>query len=143
MSDNWLEISDETIDVEEIVQQIRGRIARRTGVSPSEETESPAVIAEALRAEMIGEPVDELVPGKRFPIRRRDCDIVPHCYVIDWRIPILGPIHALIRRIINAEVRRYLLPSLEKQSQLNRQMLRMLQDLVEENGRLRQEIEEL
>ena len=143
MSDDWLEISDDAINAEEIMQQVRERIALRTGVSPSEEAGNPATIAEALWTEMIGEPASRPGLEKRFPIRRCDCDIVPSYYVIDWRIPILGPVHALVRRIINAEIRRYLSPSLEKQSQLNRQVLRVLQDLVKENERLRQEIEAL
>ena len=143
MSDDWIEVLDDAINAEEIMQQVRERIARRISVSSPEEAENPVTIAEALRAEMIGEPADGSVLGKRSPIRPHDCDIVPRGYVIDWRIPILGPIHALVRRVINAEIRRYLLPSLEKQSQLNRQMLRVLEDLVRENGRLRQEINEL
>ena len=143
MSDDWIEVPDDAINAEEIMQQVRERIARRTSVPSPEEAQGPTVIAEALRAEMIEEPADGSVLGKRFPIRRLDCDIVPRGYVIDWRIPILGPIHALVRRVINAEIRRYLLPSLEKQSQLNRQMLRVLEELIRENGRLRQEINEL
>jgi hypothetical protein len=143
MSDNWLEISDDAIDAGEIVRRIRERIIRRAGVSPSEEAESPAAIAEALWREMIGDPAGGSASRNHIAIRQRDCDIVPRSYVIDWRIPILGPVHALVRRIINAEIRRYLLPSLEKQSQLNQRMLRMLEDLVEENRRLRREIEEL
>lgn len=140
MSDDWLEISDDAIDVGEIMQRIHERIARRTSASPSE---SPAAVAEALWKEMIGEPIGESASGSRILIRQRDCDVVPRGYVIDWRTPILGPIHALVRRIINAEIRRYLLPSLEKQSHVNRQMLRVLEGLVEENGRLRRQIEAL
>ena len=143
MSDDWLEIPDDAIDGGEIMQRIHERIARRTSTSPSEKAESPAAVAEALWKEMIGEPIGESASGSRILIRQRDCDVVPRGYVIDWRTPILGPIHALVRRIINAEIRRYLLPSLEKQSHVNRQMLRVLEGLVEENGRLRQQIEAL
>jgi hypothetical protein len=143
MSDDWLEISDDAIDVGEIKQRIHERIARRTSASPSEEAESPAAIAEALRQKMIEDTVGGLASSKHLPIQQRDCDVVPRGYVIDWRTPILGPIHALVRRIINAEIRRYLLPSLEKQSHVNRQMLRVLEGLVEENGRLRRQIEAL
>jgi hypothetical protein len=80
----------------------------------------------------------------------RDCDVVPRNYRIDWRLPILGPIHAWIRRIINSEVRRYLVPALEKQSFLNRKTLEMLDTLLKRqkalsrtNEHLRQEIERL
>jgi hypothetical protein len=79
-----------------------------------------------------------------------DCDLVPRNYTIDWRTPIMGPIHAAIRRIVNAEIRRYLLPALEKQSFLNRKVLQTLdelarenQALARENACLREEIERL
>lgn len=142
MADDWLEIPDENVNAAEVMDRVRARIAHRSTASvyEAEEAESPVAVAEALWQEMIG---DTTGGGNHIPIRRRDCDIVPRHYVIDWRIPILGPIHALVRRVINAEMRRYLLPSLEKQSHFNRQMLRMLKDLVKENERLRREIEEL
>jgi len=143
MSGDWLEIPDENINVEEIMRQIRERIARRSDVSPSEEVESPAAVAEALWIEMIGDTADGSALSKCIPIRQRDCDIVPHHYAIEWRIPILGPVHAMVRRLINAEIRRYLLASLEKQSSLNRKVMQALKDLARENVRLRREIEEL
>jgi hypothetical protein len=138
VSDDWLEIPAEDVDAQEIMEQIRPRVAGRVGTSSYEKDESPVAIADALRQDMIQNATDI-----EIPLQRRDCDIVPRNYVIDWRVPILGPIHALVRRIINAETRRYLSPSLEKQSYLNRQLLRLLNELVAENRRLRREIEEL
>jgi uncharacterized protein YaaN involved in tellurite resistance len=58
-------------------------------------------------------------------------------------MPILGPLHAVVRRLINAEIRRYLMPALEKQSSLNRQLLRLVAELVQENDRLRRRVDEL
>jgi hypothetical protein len=143
MNDDWLDIPDENIDAEEIMERIRTRITHRGSAFLSKETEDPVTIAEAFWQEMIGDATG--VPARRnhVPIQQRDCDVVPRHYVIDWRVPILGPIHALVRRIINAEIRRYLLLSLEKQSYFNRQMLRILKDLIKENKHLRQEIKEL
>ena len=141
MDSDWLEISDKDVNVEEIMQQIRERIARR-GMSPGE-TEVPTTIAENLWKEMVGDATDESALGKLISIQPRDCDIVPRHYVIDWRVPILGPIHAVVRRIINNEIRRYLFASLEKQALFNRKVLRALKGLAEENARLRQEIEAL
>ena len=143
MSDDWLEISDKDINVEEIMRQIRERVARRSGNSLSEEAERPEEAVETLWREMISDAEGEVIFSKRVPIGLRDCDIVPHYYVIDWRIPILGPAHAMVRRIINAEIRRYLFPSLKKQSSFNRKVMRALKDLVQENMHLRQEIGEL
>lgn len=139
MSEEWLDIPDERLEAHRIMRQIRARLADRGAISFDTGDEKPEAIAASLWQAMIENGVDD----EGVPIQRHDCDIVPRNYVIDWRIPILGPIHAVIRRIINAEVRRYVSSSLEKQSYLNRQMLRALQDLVEENKRLRQEIKAL
>jgi hypothetical protein len=138
MSGDWLEISDENIDVEEIMQKIRERIARREGLPTNEQ--DPAVVAADLWKEMIGDPTDDSLEGKLASIRPRDCDIVPRNYTIDWRVPIVGPIHAVVRRVINAEIRRYLAPALERQSTLNRQILQVLRELVQENARLHREL---
>ena len=143
MNEDWLEISDEEISVEEIMRHIRERMARRNGVVPSGDMEDPASVANALWLEMIGDPSDEQELSPFISIRRRDCDIVPRHYVIDWRIPILGPIHSVVRRVINDEIRRYLLSSLEKQSDYNRRVVQILRNLARENIRLREEIEAL
>jgi hypothetical protein len=142
MSENWLEIADEDIHVEEIMRRIRERIAAREGSLPPDEID-PARVAADLWKEMIGDPTEETAGGKLASIRSRDCDIVPRHYEIDWRIPILGPIHALVRRIINAEIRRFLIPSLERQSSLNRRLLQVLRDLERENASLRAELDAL
>lgn len=138
MNSNWLEIPGEDIvNVQEIMQQIRQRIAVREGNVPYEEAGDPTKMVDTLWEEVIGDRMALSLPGLRA------CDIVPRGYVIEWRVPILGPIHAIVRRIINAEIRRYLLPSLEKQSTFNREMRHLLKDLIRENTRLRQEVEEL
>jgi hypothetical protein len=139
MSGEWLEIPDPSIDASEVRDRVRDRMGVRSAKSPSLRLdEDPEALVERLREQMIdSDPEDAL------PVSEQDCDIVPRNYVIDWRIPILGPVHAWVRRIINAEVRRYLALSLERQSYLNRQFLRVLDDLVGENERLRQRIEEL
>ena len=142
MNDDWLEISDKDVNVQEIMRQIRERVAGRSSTTLPDD-ENPEAVAEALREKMIGNGEGGSALGQHISIRQRDCDIVPRYYVIDWRIPILGPIHAVVRRIINDEIRRYLFPSLEKQSRFNRQALRALESLSQENARLRQEIEEL
>jgi hypothetical protein len=142
MNENWLEVSDENVNVEDIMRQIRERVARHGDVPPPGEAERPEAVAENLWKEMIGDTADGPA-SQPISIRQRDCDITPRYYVIDWRIPILGPIHAIVRRIINAEIRRYLFSSLEKQSRFNRQVLKALTGLAQENARLQQEIEEL
>jgi hypothetical protein len=142
MDENWLEISNENIDVAEIKRQIQVRLAKRRETS-AVVTEDPASIARELWLEIIGDTMGEMDQDKSILLTQRDCDIVPRHYVIDWQIPLLGPINALLRRLINAEIRRFLLPSLEKQSFFNRQMLQAMQALAEENRRLRLELEHL
>lgn len=139
MSEGWLEITDEGVDAEEITRQIHERVAHHSDLLSPGKAES---IAHSLWKEMIESGTDKSV-SRTILISQRDCDIVPRQYVIDWRTPILGPIHAAIRRIINAEIRRYLASALEKQSHFNRQTLRILENLSQENARLRQEIEQL
>lgn len=144
MSDSWLEIPDEHIDASRIMKLVQARIARRGTASLPEETGNPVTIAQALWREMVQDTTSRSAPnGHTHHIQPCDCDIVPRQYVIDWRTPILGPIHAMVRRIINAEIRRYLLSSLEKQSHFNRQVLRLVGELAEENERLQREIEDL
>jgi hypothetical protein len=139
VSDSWLEILDDSIDAADVRHRIRERIAARGDLPPSWDIdEDPIILADRLRKQMIDPDTED-----DLPIREGDCDIVPRNYVIDWRVPIIGPIHAVVRRIINAEIRRYLSSSLEKQSYFNRQMLRVLKGLVEENKRLRHKVEEL
>lgn len=139
MGENWLEIPDESIDAQELMSQIERRISAH-----NEEAEDLVAVVQAVRQEVIGMPLfDATLGSERIALWQNDCDIVPHDYVIDWRVPILGPINALVRRVINAEIQRYLLACLRKQTHLNRQILYVLQQLADENERLKRQIEEL
>lgn len=138
MAEDWLEIADENIDVETIMRQIRVRVAQQEAEANGE---NPEAVAKALWQKMIDEG-DEDDDGTTR-IRLQDTDIVPRSYVIDWRLPIIGPIHSVVRRVINAEIRRFLMPSLNKQANLNRQLVRMIKELRRENEQLRQKIEAL
>lgn len=140
MNDEWLEIRDKEISVQEIMQRIRERIEAREATDPSVRDEEVESLAEDLYREMLGQPMEGTALERRVRRWRNDCDIVPRHYVIDWRVPVLGPLHALVRRVINAEIRRYLFRSLEKQSHVNRQVLEALEMLARENAALRQEI---
>jgi hypothetical protein len=135
-------IQDDQIDVEEIMQQIRANIARRKGQPEQPEIDPVAVSQEAWES-TIGDITRFQQQLGGGPLTHHDCDIVPRDYVIDWRIPILGPIHSIVRRVINTEVRRYLDVSLSKQTRFNENVLRALRYLAQENRRLGQEIEEI
>lgn len=143
MTDDLIVIHDDRIDVEEIMQQIRANIARRKG-QPIEPEIDPAIVSQDLWKRTISDDTtrfQQQIGG--VSLSRYDCDIVPHDYVIDWRIPILGPINSIVRRIINTEVRRYLDISLSKQTRFNENVLRALRYLAQENQHLRQEIKEM
>jgi hypothetical protein len=133
MADDWLQVSDECIDAKELMRRVRENLARHGLMTPLD-GEDPGAVVQAAWQEVIGKT-------ERGGMDEESCDIVPRAYVIDWRTPILGPLHALVRCVIHAEVRRYVLPALEKQSYLNRQMRLALQELAEENARLRRELE--
>ena len=150
MSEDWLEVGDTDVDAQELVHRVRERLSRRAGEALADIDNASIEIVEATRQRVLGSwanmdsaPAGDLSVIGQVSVWLDDCDIVPRDYVIDWRTPIIGPIHAAIRRLINAEIRRYLLPSLVKQSHLNRAVLRMVQELEEENARLRQEIARL
>jgi hypothetical protein len=139
MTDDLIVIHDDQIDVEEIMRQIRANIARRKGQSEID----PGAVSREVWESTIGDTIRFQQQIGGVPLTRHDCDIVPRDYVIDWRIPILGPIHSLVRRLINAEIHRYLDVSLSKQTRFNENVLRALHYLAQENHNLRQEIEEL
>jgi hypothetical protein len=143
MADDLIEIHDDEIDVQDIMRQIRANIARRKG-EPVEETElDPVALSRELWESAIGETARFQQQIDNIPLTHHDCDIVPRNYVIDWYIPILGPIHSLVRRVINAEVRRYLDASLNKQTRFNENVFRALRYLAQENYNLKRELEEL
>ena len=143
MSSDWLEIADEDVDAQEIVRRVREGMSRWMDAAQAEGLEDPAEILAMTRRRAFGSSVDVSSWRERVSVWRRDCEVVPQGYVIDWQTPILGPINALVRRIINAEIRRYLLPALEKQSYLNQAILRALESLIQENERLYREVERL
>jgi hypothetical protein len=140
MRDDWLQVADDRVDEREVMRTVRERLARRSQTAGTEGVEDPAAVVDSLRREMLAD--DEADGEGSFFVRESECDIVPRAYRIDWRVPVLGRLHALVRRIINAEIQRYLLPALQQQSHVNRRVARALQDLSEENARLRALLEE-
>ena len=141
MSDGWLEIADDSIDAEAVVRRVRERLIEHgRGEQDSGGTDIVALV-DGTWADMIGAPRVRRQEYAGLLIGPDDCDIVPRYYTIGWRTPIMGPIHALVRRIIYAEVRRFVGPALDQQSAVNRQLLEAVENLVHQNARLREEIQ--
>ena len=143
MADDLIIIRDDQIDVQNIMRQIRANIARRKGEALADDGIDPIALSRDLWEEMIGEAARVRQATDPLPLSHYDCDIVPRNYVIDWHIPVLGPIHSIVRRLINAEMRRYIDASLSKQTRFNETVLSAMRQLAQENYRLRQEIEEM
>jgi hypothetical protein len=72
-----------------------------------------------------------------------DPNIFPLRYTVQHRNPVLGPLNSLLRTFINTEVRRYIDHSLRHQSRLNESFRDTLLHLLQENQRLRREVERL
>lgn len=131
--------SGKNINIEQIQQEIQNRLDSYSDTI--DEIKTPEEIARTLRMQMIGEFSPEMKQDNI--IQLTDTDIVPRHYIIGWRIPIIGHINAIIRRVINAEIRRYLLPSLVKQSVVNQRLLEVVETLSKENKQLHQEIDKI
>jgi hypothetical protein len=140
---DWLEIKDQKIDQGELAARVQAHLGEPQQAAARQALAEAQALAVDLRQTMLGQTETTRNLGHDFLLQEKDCDIVPRNYRIDWRLPILGPINALFRRFINQEIRRFLGPSLERQSFLNRQLTQAVADLVEENQRLRREIDRL
>jgi len=136
---SWLEFeSENVVDTAEIMARIQAEHASRTAESTSDL--DVVNLAEQLRLQMLGDPTEVSASGVEMLSNQASYDIMPQGYKIEWRIPIIGPIHGLVRRVINAEIQRFLFPSLLRQSELNRRLIEALEDLATENERLRVEL---
>ncbi len=133
----WLEICDEDVNVEQIEDVIRRRVAARRAAEQAGDQVDAEELAHRLYRQMV---TDQTIQGH---LSADDCDILPRDYDIAWRIPILGPIHAAVRRVVNAEIRRYLEAGLLRQSRINRTVLQELDRLSRENQALRERLESL
>lgn len=126
MPDSWLKSPDPAINAAALSNLVDQRLAQQ---SPPP-LDGPSLAQEMWQAQF-GQAVETGLPSVK------DCDIVPRDYQIKWQNPLLGPLNAFLRRLINAEIRRYLLPALEQQSVLNRQFAETLATLQAENQTLR------
>lgn len=137
------EIKDEEINVEEIMEEIRENIRKR---KESDDYKS---------AEEIEEVFSEVSSSRaRSPqesgIINLNCDIRNNSYSISSHRPVLGTFLVEGRKLVHGEVRRYVDPVFQKQSELNSNLAGVLSDVKETANscsnkmeQLKTEIEEL
>ena len=143
MSESWLEIGDPDLDAQEIERRIEARMAQR-------DVGDSLVAGDDVELDFGGkggdwpdpETLSDEAACDRISRWLQDCGVVPANYVIDWRVPIIGRIHAAVRRVIHAETRRSVYPVLDKQSHLNRAVLSVLLELCQDNARLHRDLEQ-
>ena len=142
MTDDWLGPT-EGIDTDALADEVEKRLRDRRTIGAADDSRlDSAIVAQELRQTMLPTSAPDATPigapSGAILLTEADCDIVPRDYVIDWQHPLLGPINARVRQVINAEIRRYLTTTLEQQSFVNRQLLQSIQQLQVENAELRQ-----
>jgi len=140
-SADWLTISIDGADATDVLVQLQDKIFKHT--SSKQQDPSAVELVQQLRVQMLGDPSEISDSSVEMLIRQQDYDILPRDYKIDWRIPVLGPINSIVRRVINDEIRRFLFPPLKRQSSLNRQFVDAIQELQEENQLLHLELSKL
>lgn len=139
------EIKDEEINVEEIMEKIRENIKKRKendtyNDGNSEEIERVFSEVSASRARN----------PQESGIVNSSCDIRNNNYSISSHRPFLGKFLIQGRKLVHGEVRRYVDPVFQKQSELNSNLAGLLSDTKEASDscsnkmeQLKEEIEEL
>lgn len=129
------EIKDDEINVEEIMEKIRENIKER------KESEDPK------SAEEIEKVFSEVSPGARTPqesgIINSDYDIRNENYSISSHRPVLGAFLIKGRRLVHGEVKRYVDPVFQKQSQLNYNLAGVLSSAKEVADSCSDKVEQL
>lgn len=137
------EIKDEEVNVEEIMEKIRENIRKRkeSGDYKSAE-EIEQVFSEVSSSRARNSQDSEILNSK--------CDIRNNSYSISSHRPVVGTFLIKGRKLVHGEVRRYVDPVFQKQSELNSNLFGVLNDAKEavnscsnKMEQLKKEIEEL
>jgi O-antigen chain-terminating methyltransferase len=123
------EISNEEINVEEIMRKIRENIRKRKeeGTYPPEiDTKSKKLISDQKQEMQVArkEIFDELLN------LNINCDIQNNSYVISSHRPILGKALIKGRELVHGEVRRYVYPMILKQINFNQDATKVINDMA-------------
>ncbi|AKB49879.1 hypothetical protein MSBRW_0626 [Methanosarcina barkeri str. Wiesmoor] len=129
------EIKDDEINVEEIMEKIRENIRER------KENEDPK------NTEEIEHVFSEVSSKTRSPqesgVINSDYDLRNDNYTISSHRPFLGPFLIKGRKLVHGEIRRYVDPVLQKQSQLNYNLAGVLSDAKETADSCSNKVEKL
>lgn len=120
------EIKDEEINVEEIMKKIRENIKDRkeSGVYDNENSEEiEQVFSDISRSKEKSSHELESINS--------NCDIRNNSYSISSHRPIMGKFLVKGRNLVHGEVRRYVDPALQKQSELNYKLVDLFSDVKE------------
>jgi len=140
-----LEIKDEEVNVEEIMEKIRENIKKRRecGVYKNKSPEEIEQVLSEISSSRERIPQESEIINSAYDIRNNSYSISSHR-------PMMGKFLTKGRMLVHGEVRRYVDPVFQKQSELNSNLAGILSDAKErvsscynEMGQLRTEIEEL
>lgn len=138
MDENFFEIKDDEINVEEIMEKIRENIRRRkeAGIYPPDPDSLAAPQAPAGSSTEIARDLAYL---------SGNWDIQNRSYFISSHRPVAGKVLVKGRELVHGEVRRYVDPVIWKQAEFNRATGRVLEEVAREVSGiepLRQQIRE-
>jgi 2-polyprenyl-3-methyl-5-hydroxy-6-metoxy-1,4-benzoquinol methylase len=132
------EIKDEEINVEEIMEKIRGNIRKRkeSGVYKNENSEEIEQIYSEISCSREKTPQGSGTINSNYDIRNNSYSISSHR-------PIMGKFLVKSRKLVHGEVRRYVDPVFQKQSELNSNLAGILTDAKEKVNFCSNEMEQL
>ncbi len=124
-----IRIGDEEIDVKEIMSRIDRRISSRAGApeyveEPLEELDRKGRRVE--KSEMFRGPMQELALSLQFA---RTYAEVTADYAIGSRRKVVGPLIALVKRVMRKLMRPYMEAVFQQQREFNRQLLQIVEQL--------------
>jgi SAM-dependent methyltransferase len=129
MDNNAIEVSNDEINVEEIMEKIRENIRRKQGeLSPG--SDNHPVCPDG----SVSDTSAHVSIENDLAFINSNWNIINNSYFISSHRPYLGKILVKGRQLIHAEIKRYIDPTLSRQTQNNASTVRILNDLFYRTG---------